>query len=75
MLRSWVTNGERRRIWSKEERPSYQAEQLEKRLVEPSAVQRAVQLRAQVPPVTVRLLAGKDLTVDEMTSFQGQARA
>ncbi|CAK9031789.1 unnamed protein product [Durusdinium trenchii] len=68
-IETLVTNGESRRIWAKEERPSYQAEEVEKRIIEPQALENAL-AKEFLPPLIVRVLpATQDLTVDETTVY------
>lgn len=70
-IETLVTNGEAKRIWAKEERPSYQAvSDANKRIVDSLAVEHA-KSKEFLPPVVVRILGPtQNLTIDETTVFE-----
>lgn len=70
-IETLVTNGEAKRIWAKEERPSYQAVSDEtKRIVDSLAVEHA-KSKEFLPALVVRILGPtRNLTIDETTVFE-----
>lgn len=70
-IETLVTNGEAKRIWAKEERPSYQAVSDENKRIVDSLVVEHAKSKEFLPPLVVRILGHtQNLTIDETTVFE-----